>query len=138
MPAYATVSDLSTRFGETELIRLTTPSGQAMDTVVIEKAEAALADASAMIDTYLRKRYEVPLDIVPAEISRACCILARYDLSLGEDKLPPEQTKATRDETVGWLKLISLGQVLLDLTEVAAGDNSFAQASTRRPVFGRE
>jgi phage gp36-like protein len=135
MPAYACVQDMITRFGETEMIRLTTPSGQDMDAVIIEKAEAALADASAFIDTFLRKRYEVPLDIVPPEIGRACGILARYDLYLGEDKQPSEQVKITRDETVRWLERIALGQVLLDLTEVAAGDNSFAQVSTRRPVF---
>ena len=135
MPAYATVQDMITRFGEMEMIRLTTPSGADMDAVITEKAEAALADASALIDTYLRKRYEVPLDIVPPEITRACCMLARYDLSLGEDKQPPEQTKANRDEVTSWLRDISLGKVLLDLTEVAAGDNSFAQASTRCAVF---
>jgi phage gp36-like protein len=135
MPAYASVQDMITRFGETEMIRLTTPSGQSMDVVVTEKADAALADASAQIDTYLRKRYEVPLDIVPAEIVRACCILARHDLYLGEDKQPSDQVKLTRDEVVRWLGEISLGKVLLDLTEVAAGDNSYAQAQTRRQVF---
>jgi phage gp36-like protein len=135
MPAYASVQDMITRFGESEMIRLTTPSGQAMDAVVIEPAEAALFDVSATIDTYLRKRYEVPLDIVPPEINQAACKLARYELAHGEDKQPSEQMKVARDEVTSWLMKISLGQVLLDLTEVAAGDNSFAMASTRRPVF---
>lgn len=135
MPAYATVTDMITRFGETEMIRLTTPSGADMDAVVCEKAEAALADASAQIDTYLRKRYMVPLDLVPPEIGRACCILARYDLYLGEDKQPSDQVKETRAEVVRWLGEISLGRVLLDLTEVEAGDNSYAQAQTRCPVY---
>ncbi len=135
MPAYASVQDMITRFGETEMIRLTTPSGQDMDTVVWAPAETALADVSAQIDTYLRKRYEVPLDIVPPEINLAACKLARYELMHGEDKQPSEQVKVARDEVVRWLGEIAVGKVLLDLTEVAAGDNSFAMVSTRRPVF---
>jgi phage gp36-like protein len=135
MPAYATVSDMITRFGETEMIRLTTPSGQAMDAVVMAPAETALADASALIDTYLRKRYLVPLDIVPSEINVTACHLARYALAHGEDKQPSEQMKVARDEAVRWLGDVSRGITLLDLTEVAAGDNSYAMVQTRRPVF---
>ena len=63
---YASVDSMIARFGETEMIRLTTPSGEPMTAVVAGPAEAALVYASSLIDTYLRKRYAVPLDLVPA------------------------------------------------------------------------
>jgi phage gp36-like protein len=134
--AYATVADMIERFGQVELIRLTTPADQDMDTVQAEPVERALEDASAVIDGYLRRRYQVPLDLVPAEIRRAACHLARYDLSMGDNREPPEQTVTARKDTVAWLKQVSDGTVLLPLAEVAPGDQSFAQVQTRRAVFG--
>lgn len=136
--AYASIQDLIERFGETEMIRLTTPPDQDMDTVQTAPAERALADASAVIDGYLRRRYQVPLDLVPAEIGRACCMLARFDLCLGGNREPSEQVVSARKDTVEWLTKISVGTVLLPLAEVKPGAQSFAQVQTRGAVFGAQ
>jgi phage gp36-like protein len=89
-----------------------------------------------LIDTYLRKRYQVPLAVAPAEISRAACMLARYDLSHGENKEPSEQTRLARKEVIDWLGQITRGEVLLDLAEVEPGDDSYAQMQDRPQMFG--
>ena len=134
--AYATVSDMVSRFGEVELIRLTTPEGQDATAIDVVAVDRALTEASATIDTYLRQRYQVPMDLAPPEIARATCMLARYDLSLGENREPSEQTRLARKEAIDWLTLIAGGKVLLDLAEIAAGDNSYAQMSDRPAAFG--
>ena len=134
---YASVDDMVRRFGEVEMIRLTTPDGQDAETVQRDPAERALIDASGVIDGYLRKRYQVPMEIAPQEVQRAACMLARYDLQLGEQKNPSQQAKDERDSVMRWLRDISEGKVLLDLAEVSPGDDSFAQYADRPTVFGR-
>jgi phage gp36-like protein len=134
--AYATVDDMVQRFGEAEMIRASTPDGQDAVTVVQAPICTALDDASSTIDSYLRKRYRVPLEVAPPEINRACCMLARYDLGLGGERSVSEQTQKAREETIQWLARIARGEVVLGMEEVTAGDESFATTESRRPVFG--
>ena len=134
--AYATVADMVARFGAAEMVRASTPDGADAVLLVPAPIMTALQEASVTIDTYLRKRYRVPLDLpAPSEIQRACCLMARYDLSLGGERNPSEQTKQNRDETVSWLKGIARGDMTLDLAEVAPGDESFATFQSRDQVF---
>lgn len=133
--AYATIQDMVLLCGEAEMIRATTPDGAEAVAIVKAPLLKALENASGMIDTYLRKRYRVPLDLPTPEINDACCKLARYSLSTGGERNPSEQIKISRDETVQWLDRIASGKVLLDLAEVAPGDESFATMESRRDVF---
>jgi phage gp36-like protein len=133
--AYALTADMISRFGAAEMVRLSTPSDQEMDQVVDAPVTRALGDASDTIDTYLRKRYQVPLTIVPPAVARACCILARYDLYFGDNREPTEQVRLARKEVIEWLVAVADGAVLLDLDEVESGDDSYAQAQTRCAVF---
>lgn len=136
--AYATVAGMIGHFGEAEMIRLSTPDGAAMVAVIAEPIETALDDASAIIDIWLRRRYRVPLSVCPPELRRACCILARYDLSTGEQKNPSEQTLADRTDTLKWLAAIGAGTAPLDLEEVAVSDQSYAITTSRSAVYGAD
>jgi phage gp36-like protein len=133
--AYAAVSDMIDRFGQAEMIRLSTADGAPMVSVNGEMIDRALDDASAIIDTWLRKRYRMPLTVAPPEIRRACCILARYDLSIGEQRNPSEQTIEDRKEVMTWLRAIGAGTALLDLAEVPVSDQSYATQSSRTQVY---
>ncbi len=134
--SYATISDMIDRFGESEMIRLSTPDGADLVAVVAAPIERALDDAAALIDTYLRRRYQMPLTVAPPEVRRACCILARYDLSTGGQRRPSDQVQEGQQQTIAWLKAIAGGTVHLDLAEVPIGDQSYAQSSAREPVYG--
>ena len=134
--AYATVQDMIDRFGQQEMIRLTTPDDQELDGVNAEVADAKLADASGVIDTYVGKRYRVPMDVPPAPVVRACCILARYDLACGGARNPSEQMTTQRADVMTWLRDVSTGKAVLELDEVAPSQESYAQASDRQAVFG--
>lgn len=135
MPAYATVRDMIDRFGEVEMIHLTAKTGEPAETVDVDAVNAAITDMSAVADTYLRKRYQVPLDVPIPEVTRCVCRLVRYELSQGEQKTPAEQTRVARDEEIAWLKDVAAGRVELDLTEVDPGTDSFAEAATREAIF---
>ena len=129
---YSSIADMVARFGEAELVRLTTPLGA--DRVAIDgvRVAQALTDASGLIDSYLRRRYAVPLAAPPAEVTRAAAVLARYDLAFGPDRAPTEETRLARKDVVSWLDGIAAGSVTLD-GAVPAGEASYARTSDRTP-----
>ncbi len=129
--AYATTADMLRRFGQQEMIRLTTPAGEDMDAVVVATCDAALDGASAVMDSYLRQRYATPLSSSPEEVARACCDIARYDLSTGDGKSPGDEVTKRYDAAIRWLRDVSGGMVKLDLAQVDAGDESFAMMRER-------
>ena len=134
--AYATVQDMIGRFGETEMLRLSSVDGILPETVIAAPVEQAIADADGIIDSYLRKRFSVPLSPVPQVITRAACILARYDLCVGGDREPPTQVVNDRKDIVGWLTQIATGTVTLEgVAPVLAG--STGRTQDRERMVGR-
>jgi len=75
---YCTLQDMVTRFDLNELIQLTSQSDQQVinNTVV----EAAIVDASNLIDGYIAGRYTLPLSVIPAMLTKFCADIARYNL----------------------------------------------------------
>ena len=135
---YATVSDMIARFGETQIIRLSRPEDRTAETVDETKVITALADAGALIDGYIRGRYFVPIATPPAEIVRAACILARYDLAQGEHTDPSEEMAKGRKDVISWLENIAKELVNLDVPAAApAGPavNSGPRMSDRPRIF---
>jgi len=125
------------RFGETEMIRLSRPEDRTAETVLAAKVELALADATGLIDDYLRARYAVPVAAPPDSVVRAACVLARYDLAKGERTEPTEQMRLDRKEVIAWLTAIAEG--VADIGAPAAGVGSDgasgARASDRPEIF---
>jgi len=121
---YASVADMVGRFGEVEMIRL---SAMTLDLPVAPDATRiglALDDATALIDSYLRIRYALPLSPVPREILRACCILARFDLSHGADKVPTKEMMAERDGIIAWLEAMGSSEGRLDAAPARAASDA--------------
>lgn len=91
---YATVQDMSDRFGEPEMIQLTDPE---IVSVQVAKAQRAIDDAQAFADAFVGRAYRLPLlgcpkppplpgdaDVVthapPPQLTRIVCDVARYYL----------------------------------------------------------
>jgi phage gp36-like protein len=135
--AYATVTDMISRFGAEELIRISTPAGQDMDGVVNQVVDAALEDASALMDSYIRRRYQTPLDVPPPEIVACCCNMGRFNLATGDGKTCSDEVKARNDRAERWLHAIAKGDVRLDLEEVAPTTEETAEAYIGREAVFR-
>ncbi|ABS69715.1 protein of unknown function DUF1320 [Xanthobacter versatilis] len=135
--SYATVTDMTSRFGAVEMLRVSVadgllpPEGEPMPTGRIEQA---LSDASVLVDSYLRARYAVPVAPPPAELVRAACVLARYDLAHGGDREPSEQMRLARKEVLLWLEKLGSGAASLEgVVPVSAA--SGARTSDRLRAF---
>lgn len=134
---YATVQDMVSRFGESEMIRLSVADGDIPEAVEPARVEQAIADASRLMDTYLRVRYATPVSPVADELTRAACTLARYDLSTGGDREPAEQMRLARKEVIAWLLALSKGEASLEgVAPIASGAG--ARVSDREPAFSRD
>jgi phage gp36-like protein len=120
--AYATTLDMIDRFGETEILRLSATGELLPVAIVPATVNRALDDATAMVESYLGKRYQTPLLAPTDDIKRAVCILARYDLATGGNKEPTTQMKDDRAATIKWLEGIAAGVVILNgTTPVSSG-----------------
>lgn len=126
---YATVANMIERFGELEMIRLSKPDDRTAEEVDAAKIEVAIADGSALINDYLRKRYLVPVASPPDSVVRANCVLARYDLAQGEHTEPTEQMRLARKEVIGWLEGLASGAVTIDAP--ASGNMSGGASGAR-------
>ena len=106
---YATLQDLLDRFGEDELLQVADRDDDGViDTAV---ADSALKDAEELIDSYIARRYRLPLASVPASLVRATANIARYFLYKDE---PTEAAQKGYDQAITWLKDIAAGRALLD------------------------
>lgn len=131
---YATVDDMIQRFGEVEMIRSSVADGDVPEQIVPGRIEGALADASRLIDSYLRGRYATPVVPAPDELVRVACVLARYDLAHGGDREVIEQKRLARKADIAWLEALRDGEVSLE-GAIALSVGSGARASDRVPAF---
>lgn len=113
---YATLADLTERYGERELVELTDRIGAGV--VDMAAVSRALADAEAEIDGYLRGRYALPThEPVPPVLMRIACDLARYQLA---SERASEEVRTRYDDARRLLEAIATGRVRLGLAPADA------------------
>ena len=128
--AYAEVSDITDRYDDDFLYVIADDDND--DALDIDKIESALADASSLIDSYLSKRYSLPLNSTPDLLKRHCINIAIY--SLGEDVASAtEQSRQRYEDSIGWLKLFAEGKT--DLPNYETTEESDEQTNTSGAFF---
>lgn len=110
---YATVDDMVGRFGRVEVTRLSQIEDRETTEIDEEKVARAIGDATAIVDGYLRGRYQVPVINPHADLIRATCILARYDLAKSDRSDPTDQMQKDYDDVIRWLTDVQKGIVKL-------------------------
>ena len=132
MSVYVTQTALTDRYGEAALIQLTGGAG-AIDATVLA---ARIADATALIDTYLAARYAPPMEPpVPAVLTYVAAVLVWSDL---HTEHRPDDVAAARQEVLATLAAIRDGRMDLPLPAAAGGASAPAVLTTEPParLFG--
>lgn len=133
---YGNVQAMVDRFGDTEIIRLSQIEDRQTEEINAGKVERALTDATAMIDSYLRGRYIVPVASPPADLVRAACLIARYDLAKSARSEPTEQMQKDYDEICKWLGDVQKGAAIIDAPKLGNPPDGYgARFEGRPPVF---
>ncbi|WP_299072882.1 phage protein Gp36 family protein [uncultured Paraglaciecola sp.] len=131
---YCSIEDMVNRFDVNELIQLTSSNSQG----VINQSviEAAIRDASNLIDGYISGRYTLPLSNVPAVLTKICADLARYNLY---DNAVSEVVEKNYKAALDFLMNVGKGTLKLGLSsdsQAPASDESIEMSSSGT-VFGR-
>ncbi len=114
---YAIQADISPRrIANSELIQLTDDSNSG--SVNAQVVTDTLTEASALIDSYCRARYSVPLQ-QSDQIKGVCLSIAEYYLYLRRKRVSPDVRQAYED-AVSFLKDVSTGKAALDQPATAA------------------
>ncbi|RMC99564.1 DUF1320 domain-containing protein [Aquitalea palustris] len=109
-PPYITQQGLEDRFGREFLLRVTDPTNTGE--VDQGKVNRAISDASELVNSYLGKRYTLPVPFVPGALERVAADLVRYFLYSSQ---PGEEVTKRYDDGVKWLKDVANGVVSLGL-----------------------
>lgn len=92
--AYATQQQLIERYGEQALLVAADRGAGAIDTDAVSRA---LDDATAEIETYVARRYDLPLPMVPTILQQLACDIAFYRLSADAGSGTDEKRKRYED-----------------------------------------
>jgi len=116
---YLTPAEYITRFGygETLLLSDTHDVGR----IDKDRLGARLQEATALVDAYAAKRYQVPLSPVPEVVKGIVADIARFLLH-GENV--PDVVAARQKQAIARLKDISDGNMVIAVPEVASGTGS--------------
>jgi phage gp36-like protein len=126
------------RFGEVQIRRLSKPEDRDSEVIDDTRVETALADATEVINSYIRGRYQVPLATPPKDVVRATCIIALHDLAQSERSSPTEEMEKNYKLTIDWLRDIAKELLNLDAPpaeSVGPNPGSGARMSDRVPIF---
>jgi len=137
--AYVTQQNLIDRFGEKELIQLTDRTNLPATTIDATVVAAAIGDAEKLADSYMAKRYALPLNPVPDVLVPVVANIARYNL---HSEYAEKDSAVTRNykDAVAWLKDVASGIVQLEADGVASDQPASGQVQISAPdkVFSRD
>lgn len=133
--SYATVQDLIDRYGQRVLVDLTDRGDAPTGEVDQDVAQAAIDDASQLMDSYIGRRYQLPVDPVPARLKACCAILAWY--ALHRDR-PTDDARRDRADELAWLGKVASGAVVIEAAGVAPPTTLPAETTGPARIFSRD
>ena len=136
---YGSLDDLIRMFGKTQMAILSVADNELPDEPVAgPRIDGALEAATAMVNSYIGKRYRVPVSVsspaMPA-IIEAACIIAHFRLCHGGDRTPSEDQRKAYEDMIDWLKRISDGKADLNAPEVGGSSAHSPFTKDRPPMF---
>ena len=131
---YATLQQLSDRYGEEMLVLLTDRADVATGLIDAAVINRALADTDAMIDGFLKGRYILPLSETPPLLADIAQMISIWKLHRHQ---PNEKIEKDYKEAMSLLDRIATGKIRLpiDGAEPATSGGSGARITDRaRPL----
>jgi len=133
---YSIQDDILEQIDESILIRLTDPSGAAIDDGVVTRA---IEDADATIDSYCQGRYTVPLSPVPDKIRQVSVDIAMYNLFSRRGDAAPEVRKDRHKEAIRFLERVADGKITLGAATPAQSNTpDTVNISSNDRIFDRD
>ena len=127
---YCTYQDIEQKMGYAELAKYTDKQARVVDSSVVEEV---INSISAMIDGYLRGRYNLPLINTHFIVQQICIDFVCYELRQRNGDKPSEGDAVSYSQTLNKLKDIQKGYIVLD--ETATKKEPVALVISSPPIF---
>ncbi len=127
--AYATTTDL-TRLGV---------AADALASVPVVNQESSLESASRLADSYLARRYRLPLVSWGDDLKRAVVLIAAYDLIAVRGFAPEgadEHLRLRYEDAIRWLERVARGEIDARVEEAAGVESPGVPAIVSQPPRG--
>lgn len=136
---YCTQQDLVDRFGATKLIQLTDRVNKPATTINAVTVTERIADAVSLINSYLAKRYQLPLTDVPPVLKTYAIDIAWFLLH-GDAAGKDHPARMAFNDAKAWLKFVSVGDVVIEGAGEIIAPAGGGQIKTSEPnrVFTRD
>jgi len=133
---YATQQNIIDRYSKDLLLLIADRDGDGIaDSEVVDPA---INDASAEIDTYVAKRYALPMATpLPEVLTRLCVDIVVYRLADGAD-VGTEEKRVRYDDARSLLRLIAKGEVTLGVAEATTTSSDVIESSSSNRRFNRD
>ncbi|MBK0062388.1 MULTISPECIES: gp436 family protein [unclassified Acinetobacter] len=129
--SYVTAEAMINKFGETEIIELTSSNGFSLE-INYDKLQLAIDAANSEIDGYLASRYQLPLSQVPPFLVSIGCDMAHFHASVGDT----QETSRTRTRyEIAIKNLINISKGLVALGGKPAGESAPAPTSQNNVMW---
>lgn len=138
--SYCTQQDLVDRYGEKKLVQLTDKVNRpqtTIDSVVVTKA---VTDASSLIDSYLGKKYQLPLSVAAPDVLVTYACQIAWFLLQGEAADKDSPARLAYGDALKWLARVSDGLVIIEGAgeKIAAAGGGQIKAKGPERIFTRE
>ena len=130
---YITATDIYAVIKEADVIKLTDDDDTG--SVNVDFVNAAIIAAGSVIESYLARRYQLPLSEVPEVVKSVAVSLTVYTLYQRSSLEPDEKSKRASSDAVNLLKDISTGIASLGLQERTTP--SVGQAESNKATHDR-
>lgn len=127
---YATQTDIAELYGANALVVADHDRDGVPDTAAVTRA---LEAATGEIDTYLARRYQLPLAEVPSFLKQLCVDIALYRLALSADVASAEH-RARYEDALSHLKAIADGRAALVFTPAPPAEGEEPDTSGPQPI----
>jgi phage gp36-like protein len=139
--SYATAANLIDIYTADAIVTLAPPRTGITETYNTTKVGNALQRASDEIDSYLARRYTVPVSPIPEMLIRMCSEIAYYYIATtGYSTGATDQDRQRYEDAIAWCKSINAGKaVLVDAAEITTTPSNadLAQVTNTTPIFTR-
>ena len=129
---YASQTDITALYGTQSLVVADHARTGVPDAAAIARA---LEMASGEIDTYLARRYALPLPVTPAHLVQLCVDIALYRLALSAD-VASEEHRRRYEDALGVLTKIADGRAALVLPAAAPAEGEEPVTGAKPIVVG--
>lgn len=137
---YCTQQDLVDRYGQAKLVQLTDKTNRPQTTIDATVVSKAVADAGSLINSFLGKKYQLPLTTAAPDVLVTYACQIAWFLLHGDTAGKDHPARMAYEDARKWLDRVAAGAVIIEGAGEIIAPAGGGQIKTKGPerVFTRD